>query len=250
MNRRSILRFGLLAAPAIVASHGAKADDAPLMVGAHAGGPPFCFRKNGSYTGFDIDVWSEIASGIGRNWKIQPMEFDVLIPALQTRSLDVVVSQLFVKPARQKVIDFSEPYYKSGLIAVTRVDNTTIHTASDLAGKTIGAETGTIGIAYIRENIKNATIAEIPSVTEALLALEAGRTDAVVYDTPVLMYYAHTGGKGKVRVIKPDLEGRDVCIGFPKGSPLVAQANTQLAFMKKNGRLAALNEKWFGHTEE
>ncbi|GEN60414.1 transporter substrate-binding domain-containing protein [Acetobacter nitrogenifigens] len=250
MNRRSILRLGLLAAPAMVASHGAKAGDSPLMVGVHAGGPPFCFRKRGSYTGFDIDVWSEIASGIGRNWKTQQMEFDVLIPALQTRSLDVVVSQLFVKPARQKVIDFSESYYKSGLIAVTRVDNTTIHTASDLTGKTIGAETGTIGTAYIRENIKNATIAEMPSITEALLALEAGRTDAVVYDTPVLMYYAHTGGKGKVRVIKPDLEGRDVCVGFPKGSPLVAQANTQLAFMKKNGRLAALNEKWFGHTEE
>ena len=45
----------------------------------------------------------------------QPMQFGALIPALQTRNIDAIVSQLFIKPERQKVIDFSDPYYQSGL---------------------------------------------------------------------------------------------------------------------------------------
>jgi glutamine transport system substrate-binding protein len=61
-----------------------------------------------------------------------------------------------------------------------------------------------------------------------------------------LLYYANTAGKGKVRVVQPPLEGLDVGIGFQKGSPLVAAANAQLAAMRADGRLAALNRKWFG----
>ena len=86
----------------------------------------------------------------------------------------------------------------------------------------------------------------MPTINNALLALEAGRTDAVIYDMPALMYYANNAGKGKVRVIRPPLEGRDVGIGFQKGSPLVATANTTLTAMKADGRLKSLREKWFG----
>lgn len=248
MKRRSILQLGLLAAPAVILSRRTMADDAELVVGANAGGPPFSFPQNGVYTGFDVDVWAEIAKGLGRKWRLQPMEFDALIPALQTHNIDVVVSQLFIKPERQKVIDFSIPYYKSGLVAITRVDNTTIHTVSDLVGKTIGTETGTTGVDYINEHIKGAMVAQMPTINDALLALQAGRSDAVVYDTPVLLYYASTAGKGKVRVIHPTLEGRDVAVGFPKGSPLVSPTNAQLTAMKADGRLKALDVKWFGQS--
>jgi glutamine transport system substrate-binding protein len=174
------------------------------------------------------------------------MEFGALIPALQTHNLDVIVSQLFIKPERQQVIDFSTPYYKSGLIALTRMDNTSIRTPADLAGKRIGTETGTVAVNYIKDHIKDATLEQLPSINNALLALEAGRTDVVVYDKPQLLYYANTAGKNKVRVILPALEGLDVGMGFQKGSPLVAAANVQLAAMKADGRLAALNRKWFG----
>jgi len=47
-------------------------------------------------------------------------------------------------------------------------------------------------------------------------------------------------------VILPPLEGLDVGMGFQKGSPLVAAVNLQLAAMKADGRLQALNQKWFG----
>lgn len=246
MNRRQLLQLGLAAAPAIILSRSVRAADAELVVGSNVGAPPFAFKQGDVYSGFDVDVWNEIAKGMNRKWRMQPMEFGALIPALQTRNIDVVVSQLFIKPERQQVIDFSDPYYKSGLIAVTRSDNTTIHAPADLAGKVIGTETGTIAVDYIKDHIKDAKLEQLPSINNALLALQAGRTDAVIYDKPLLLYYASTAGKGKVRVVQPPLEGRDVGIGFQKGSPLVAAANAQLAAMKADGRLKALNRKWFG----
>lgn len=245
MDRRSLLKFGLAAIPAISLARLAKADSAELIVGSNVGAPPFAFKQGDSYTGFDIEIWAEIAKGINRKWRVQPMEFGALIPALQTNNIDVIVSQLFIKPARQQVIDFSDPYYDSGLVAVTRADDTSIQSPDDLNGKTIGTETGTIAVDYIKNNLKNATLEQLPSVNNALLALEAGRTDAVIYDTPLLLYYAKTAGKGKVKVIKPTLVGQNVGIGFQKGSPLVAPVNVQLAAMKADGRYKAICDKWF-----
>lgn len=246
MKRRDFIKLGLIVTPGISLSFAAKAEEAELIVGSNVGSPPFAFKKDDGYSGFDIELWAEVAKGFNRKWRVQPMEFGALIPALQTRNIDAIVSQLFIKPERQKVIDFSDPYYQSGLVAVTAADNTTIKTPQDLEGKTIGTETGTIAVDFIKEHIKGATVEQLPSINNALLALEAGRTDAVVYDTPALMYYANNAGKGKVRVIHPTLEGRDVGIGFQKGSPLVASANATLAAMKADGRLKALREKWFG----
>ncbi|MGF6645102.1 transporter substrate-binding domain-containing protein [Paraburkholderia sp. GAS82] len=246
MNRRQLLQLGLAAGPAILLSRSIQAADAELVVGSNVGAPPFAFKQGDSYSGFDVEVWSEVAKGMNRKWRLQPMEFGALIPALQTHNLDVIVSQLFIKPERQQVIDFSTPYYKSGLIALTRIDNTTIHTPADLDGKHIGTETGTVAVGYVKDHFKDATLEQLPSINNALLALEAGRTDAVVYDKPLLLYYANTAGKNKVRVIVPPLEGLDVGMGFQKGSPLVTAVNLQLAAMKADGRLQALNQKWFG----
>jgi glutamine transport system substrate-binding protein len=246
VKRRDFIKFGLMAAPALSMSRAARSEDAELIVGSNVGSPPFAFKDGDGYSGFDIEVWAEVAKGLNRKWHVQPMQFGALIPALQTRNIDAIVSQLFIKPERQKVIDFSDPYYLSGLVAVTGVGNTTINTPEDLAGKAIGTETGTIAVDFIREHVKGASIEQMPSINNALLALEAGRTDAVVYDTPALMYYANNAGKGKVRVIRPTLEGRDVGIGFQKASPLVAPANAALAAMRADGRLKALREKWFG----
>jgi len=133
---------------------------------------PVMIKQGDTYSGFDVEVWDEVAKGLNRTWRLQPMEFGALIPALQTHNIDVIVSQLFIKPERRQVIDFSDPYYKSGLIALTRIDNTTIYSAGDLAGKHLGTETGTVAVGYIKEHIKDATLEQLPSINNALLALE------------------------------------------------------------------------------
>ena len=114
MKRRDFIKLGLIAASAISMSYAARSEDAELIVGSNVGSPPFAFKDGDGYSGFDIEVWAEVAKGLNRKWRVQPMQFGALIPALPTRNIDAIVSQLFIKPERQKVIDFSDPYYQRG----------------------------------------------------------------------------------------------------------------------------------------
>lgn len=247
MKRRDFMKYTSLIIPAISAPRLALADDAELIVGCNTSFLPFEFKQGDHYAGFDIDLWAEIAKGIDRKWRLQPMDFAGLIPALQTRNIDVALAGLFIKDSRKQVIDFSDPYYVSGLSAVVQKSNTNIRGVADLSGKTIGTETGNVAVDYMKRNIKDAQVQTYPDINSALLALEAARIDAVIFDTPSLLYYTHTAGSGKARMIEPPLNSGDYYgIGFQKGSSLVAPANAQLASMKADGRYKTLYRKWFG----
>ena len=69
---------------------------------------------------------------------------------------------------------------------------------------------------------------------------------AAMHDTPNVLYFAATAGKGKVKVVGTQMMAHQYGIGFPKGSPLVPKVNAALAKMKKDGRYNAIYKKWFG----
>jgi glutamine transport system substrate-binding protein len=240
----------LLAAAALFTVAGSTASRAAskvLIVGTDASFMPFEFTEHGKIQGFDIDLWAMIAKDLGLDYKLRPMDFSGLIPALQTGNIDVTLSGLTIKPSRAKVIDYSIPYYASGLIACVSVKNTTIEKPADLDGKRIGVKTGTATVDWVRKNVKNGTMLSFPTLDNALLALQAGRVDAVIHDTPSIIYYANTAGKGLVRVVEPPMKSGDYYgIGFTKGSPLVPAVNTELRKLAADGRYKALYMKWFG----
>ena len=165
MNRRSLLKLSLASVPAVATMRAAYADGAELLVGCDTSFMPFEFKQGDAYVGFDIDLWTEIAKGIGRTWRLQSLDFTGLIPALQTRNIDVALSGMTIRDHRRKVIDFSDPYYDSGLIAVVRTDNTAIHSSADLDGKEVGAKTGTATIDFLKTHVKGMTLHQFPTST-------------------------------------------------------------------------------------
>lgn len=247
MLRRNLVKLGFIALMALGTSISqAAADDAELVVGVSLSGTPYGYRTGDGYAGFDIDFWNEIAAGIGRKFRYAPMEFGSLIPGLQTNNLDVVSASMFIKPERQKVVDFSTPYYQAGLIAIAKIDDGKINAPADLDGKIVATETGNGAVDYLQKDMPNAQISQYPDINAALLALSSGRADAVVFDSPKLTLYAHTAGDGKVKVIRPLLTTLDVGLAVQKGSNLLGPINEQIAAMKADGRLDALKKKWFG----
>ncbi|WP_144161369.1 glutamine ABC transporter substrate-binding protein GlnH [Paraburkholderia sp. BCC1885] len=247
MRRRVLFKCAVAAALLTSISPSVFAQQDEVVVGCNTSFLPFEFKQGNQYVGFDIDLWTEIARGLGIKWRLQPMDFSGLIPALETRNVDVVLAGLYIRDERKKVIDFSDPYYQSGYSAVVRVDTRGLNTAADLQGKSVGAETGTATVDYLEHSLKNVDIHQYPNIVNALLELQTGRVDAVVHDTPNLLYYANTEGKGKVRLIEPPLEnGYAYGIGFQKGSKLVAPVDAELARMKADGRYKQIYRKWFG----
>ena len=247
MDRRNLLKFSLAVATTAIVTKKLKAANAELIIGCDTSFMPFEFKQGDTYVGFDIDLWTEIANGIGRKWRLQSMDFTGLIPALQTKNIDAALACMTIREDRRRVIDFSDPYYDSGLTALVKKGaGASVRGAGDLNGKRIGAKTGTATIDFLKSNIKELNLQQFPNIDNALLELQAGRVDAVVHNTPNMLYYATTVGKGIVDVIEPPLQSGSLAgIGFPKGSDLVAPVNVELARIKKDGRYADIYRKWF-----
>jgi polar amino acid transport system substrate-binding protein len=114
----------------------------------------------------------------------------------------------------------------------------------DLPGKRVASVKGSTSVEYLRQH--NVEVAEFAKVEEAYQALQQDQADAVVYDAPVLLYYASHEGKGKVQVIGPIFRKENYGIVFPDKSPLRKRVNEALLKLRENGAYDQLYKKWFG----
>ncbi len=192
-----------------------------------------------------VTVLPSIAKEIGVAYTLQPMDFNGIIPALQTKQVDVALAGITIKDERKKVIDFSDGYYDSGFLLMVPADSA-IKGADDLKGKVLAVKTGTSATDYAKENFKETELRQFPNIDNAYLELQTGRVDAAMHDTPNVLYYVATAGGGKVKAVGEQMMAHQYGIGFPKGSDLVAKVNAALANMRKDGRYAAIYKKWFG----
>ena len=92
---------------------------APLVVAHDTNFKPFEFKdSSGQYTGFDIELWDNVAKRAGLEYKFQPMDFNGIIPGLQTGNIDAAIAAMTITPQRQEVVDMSDPYYDTGIMLV------------------------------------------------------------------------------------------------------------------------------------
>ena len=218
-----------------------------LRVGTDTNFPPFEFKDpgTGQHTGFDVELWDAIAKEIGADYDMQPMAFKGIIPGLQSGQLDAGIAGITIKPEREEVIDFSDPYYNAGLLILVRMDDHAINSVEDLKGKVVATKLGTTSEDFVKANANAADVKLFPENAPMFLELMTGGADAVVFDSPVIADFMNKTGKGQVKVVGPLYMGQSYGIGFPKGSPLVAKVNAALKKLRKNGTYRELYVKWF-----
>lgn len=219
-----------------------------LKVGSETTFAPFEFQdeKSKEYVGFDMDLIRAIGKEMGVEVQIQSMGFDGLIPALEAGNIDVAISGMTITAERAKKVDFSTPYYKSGLSMVVKVDNDTLKTFKDLEGKRIAVQIGTTG-AMEAKKIKDATIREFNNAPEAFMELKAGGVDAVVNDLPVNEYYIAQAGGKDAKVVGEPLTSEEYGIAISKkNTETTEKVNKAIEALKKNGEYERIYMKWFG----
>jgi polar amino acid transport system substrate-binding protein len=114
----------------------------------------------------------------------------------------------------------------------------------DLPGKRVASVRGSTSMDYLRSH--NIEAIEFTGVEEAFQAIQRGLADAVVYDAPVLLYYASHEGKGKVQVVGNIFRKESYGILFPSNSPHRKPVNEALLKIRENGIYDRLYGKWFG----
>ncbi|ADM98069.1 glutamine ABC transporter substrate-binding protein GlnH [Dickeya dadantii] len=236
-----------LAALALAFSLSGQAAEKPLLVATDTAFVPFEFKQGDKYVGFDIDLWDAIAKQLNLNYTLKPMDFSGIIPALQTRNVDLALAGITITEERKRAIDFSDGYYNSGLLVMVRADNQDIKGEQDLAGKVVAVKSGTGSVDYAKANIKTKELRQFPNIDNAYLELGTNRADAVLHDTPNILYFIKTAGNGKFKTVGESIKAQQYGVAFPKGSDeLRNKVNGALKTLRDNGTYAAIYKKWFG----
>ncbi|MDZ8185899.1 MAG: transporter substrate-binding domain-containing protein [Nostoc sp. ChiSLP02] len=122
-----------------------------------------------------------------------------------------------------------------------------INGIDDLPGKVVATTAGSTAAAFLREH--HISVLEVPKIEEAYNALIRKKADAVVFDAPVLLFYAANEGKNKVQIVGSILREESYAIVLPNNSPYRKPINQALLNLKENGTYQSLYDKWFGVKE-
>ena len=153
------------------------------------GAVPIKDSKDYAY-GYDVMMAKKIADELGYDLEIVKLDWDSLVPAVQSGTVDCVIAGQSITSERLEMVDFSDPYYYASIITLVKNDGQYADAKgiSDLAGATCTSQLGTIWYDVCLPQIQDANIQPAQESAPALLvALESGRTDVVVTDMPTGM---------------------------------------------------------------
>ena len=230
------------------ASSGSGSGAKVLKVGSSIDFAPFEFQDEGQkeYQGFDMDLIRAIGKEMGYEVEIQNLGFDGLIPALQGKNIDVIISGMTINDERKQNVLFSEPYYQSGLTMVVRSDEQGIKTFQDLKGKKVAVQMGTTSAAEVSK-IDGVEVKTLNTPADCFMELKAGGVDAVVNDRPVNDYYITKSGATGVKALEEKLTAEDYGIAVGKDNKeLQEKINAAFKKIKENGEYDKIFAKWFG----
>lgn len=248
-----------LAITALAGCGGGKKDAAKdkdvLIAGTEPTFAPFdTTDEDGKLVGFDMDLMDAIAKNQGFKVDYKSFEFDSLIPALEAGNIDMITAGMNSEdPERRKKVDFSDPYYKSGLVVMVKKDNDTVKSIDDLTpDMTVASQIGTTGADLATKlkdegKIKDTKIDN--QFTECLLQLQNGDVNAVIIDKPVaekaLSKYTD------LKIVGDTLNAEAFGFAVAKGNTeLLDKINKGLENVKKDGTYEKIYEKWFGSPAE
>ncbi len=210
--------------------------------------PPFEYVVDGDLVGFDIDIIEAIAEnqGLEISWEI--MRFDGIIPALQANQVDAAVSAITIREDRAEVVDFTAPYFESGLSLVVPVDSE-INSVEDLEGAQLVAKQGTSGLEKAREFAEeyNGDVTVLQEDATMYMEIISGNGDAMINDYPSVAYkIALDGDDSDVRIIGDRLTGEDYGIAVSKGAEgLLEIFDAGLAEIMENGTYDDIYNTYF-----
>lgn len=195
--------------------------------------------------GYDVMMAKKIADELGYDLEIVKLDWDSLVPAVQSGKVDCVIAGQSITAERLQSVDFSDPYYYATIVALVKAGGKyeNAKSVADLAGATCTSQLNTIWYDNCLPQIPDADIQPAQESAPAMLvALSSGRCDLVVTDKPTgqaaLIAYPDyklldfTGAEGEFEVSDEDI---NIGISVKKGNTELKDAiNGVLGKMNKD----------------
>lgn len=215
----------------------ANAAEKTYVIGTDVTYAPFEYAdNNGDYKGIDIDILKAIAKEENIKFDIKPLGFNASVQAAEAGQINGIMAGMMVTEERKQKFDFSDPYYKTGVVMAVAKDSQ-IKSLADTKGKKIAVKTGTAAATYA-ESLKdkyNWTITTFDDSNNMFNDVTTGNSVACFEDEPIMKYAIATGVKLKI-VTKP-ANGSYYAFAVKKGTnqELLAKFNAGLKKIKENG---------------
>lgn len=317
---------------------------------------PFVIKEGDHWVGFSIDLWDEIARRLGVPYEwVEVKTVTDQLDAVEQGEADIAIAGISMTPEREKLVDFSHPYFDAGLQILTKESRqpslyqhfarfftpslvtllvvgllfslvmghviwlverrhnadfphgyvrgvteglwwlytviatgeypdkehsnqfkrgltvawwllgvalvaqltgtiassltveqltTTVNGPGDLPGRQVAAVAGSTAAQYLTE--QGISFEGVTRIDDAYALLQNGEVQAVVYDAPVLQYYAAKKARGQLQVVGPIFKPEKYGIALPPGSPWRKQINETLLAIYQDGTYESLYNEWFG----
>lgn len=214
-----------------------------LVMGTNASFPPYEFvDDNNNIVGIDAEIAAAVAEKMGYELEIKDMEFDSLITAVQSGSIDFALAGMTVTDERKESVNFSDTY-ATGVQVIIVAEGSTIKAVEDLSGKKIGVQAGTTGDIYCTDEFGQDMVKQYKNGAEAVAALKNGQVDCVVIDNePAKNYVKANEG---LTILKTAYAEEDYAAAISKeNTELLDNFNKALAELKESGKIAEIINKY------
>jgi ABC-type amino acid transport substrate-binding protein len=211
--------------------------------------PPFGMQDAaGRFLGYDVDLMVELANRWGMRAEFVNIHFDGLYDALLAGKCDLLLSALPYDETLTEDVLYSPSYFNAGLLLAVRQDERRIRGIGGLANRTVAVEFGSSAHLEARRLREQARIplqmVTFDSAAEALQALQAAEVDAALADS--VSVYEFAGHVGGIRYLESFLTDEQYVMAMrPDAGYLWKRIADELARMKRDGFLKALQSRWF-----
>ncbi|QYK43055.1 MAG: transporter substrate-binding domain-containing protein [Paracoccaceae bacterium] len=212
-----------------------------VRLATEAAFPPFNFINDaGDIAGFDRDFGDAMCTRAGLDCAWVVVEWDALIPQLQSGNVDVILAAMTITAERRQVVDFTAPYVPPEPSAYIARD-----ADADLDGGLVAAQAASVHAQHVAAS--GAVLVEFPTTDDVVAAVLRGEADAGFADQRFLSETAAGSGGALILARSGVPLGEGFGLALRKSDTgLRGQIDAAIAGMKRDGSLNALLLKWFG----
>ena len=214
--------------------------------------PPAEYLEGDKYVGYEIDIMREVAERFDTEPVFEKTLFDAIIPSLQAKKCDAIISSMNVTPERQEQVAFTEYLTIGQSLMVPKGDEDTIGSLDDLAGKSVAVQVGTTlkdaldakSTELVGTGAQKIDVQTFPDAGAAAAALATDKVDVFFADSPVVADYINKQPDSFAFAGEP-IDPLPVGIAVRTADTKLNEAITDaIHAMYEDGTMAKILEEW------
>jgi polar amino acid transport system substrate-binding protein len=222
-------------------------EEGKLTVCTHLPYEPFQYNEGGEVVGFDVDLMDLVAEDLDLEQEIVNTPFETIETgqAMATGKCDIAAAGMTITEDRDRVIDFSDPYFEATQALLVK-KGAGYDSLESLDGKTLGVQVGTAGEEDATENIPDGVETKVFEDLALLLeAVKSGSVDAAINDNTVLLDYAAKNPETEMTAEFETGEQYGFGVAQDQNAELIDAVNKAFQKAHDDGTYDKLFEKYF-----